>query len=79
MFIKRLSLSHIISSIIDILLGSVLLKMAFHFETKINNYPFTSNPFSCKLFNLGIGGTFPTHALMRVPPTETVHDPQSPL
>ena len=25
------------------------------------------------------GGTLPTHALMRWPPTEMVHDPQSPL
>ena len=25
------------------------------------------------------GGTFPTQALMRCPPTEIVHDPQSPL
>ena len=42
-------------------------------------YPLISSPFSCKLFNLGIGGTFPTQALIREPPTETVHDPQSPL
>ena len=39
----------------------------------------TSNPFSCRLFSRGIGGTLPTHALMRDPPTLTVHDPQSPL
>jgi len=53
--------------------------MTFISEKKINIYPFTSSPFSCKLFNLGIGGTFPTHALMRDPPTDTVQDPQSPL
>jgi len=45
----------------------------------INIYPFTSSPFSCKLFNLGMGGTFPTHALIRDPPTVTVHEPQSPF
>ena len=39
----------------------------------------TSSPFSCRLFSRGIGGTFPTHALMRDPPTLTVHEPQSPL
>lgn len=56
--------------ILDIVLTSRLIDMI---------YPFTSSPFSCKLFNLGIGGTFPTHALMRDPPTDTVQDPQSPL
>ncbi len=38
-----------------------------------------SSPFSCKLLSLGSGGTFPTQALIRVPPTDMVHAPQSPL
>lgn len=38
-----------------------------------------SRPFSCKDFSLGSGGTFPTQALRRCPPTEIVQEPQSPL
>ncbi|EJK63333.1 hypothetical protein THAOC_16012 [Thalassiosira oceanica] len=40
---------------------------------------FTRRPFSCKLLSLGGGGTLPTQALMRDPPTVKVHEPQSPL
>merc|ERR1719261_1314638 len=39
----------------------------------------TSSPFSCKDFNLGSGGTFPTQALMRCPPTLSVQLLQSPF
>jgi len=39
----------------------------------------TTRPFSCKLFNLGSGGTLPTHAFTRVPPTLIVQEPQSPF
>jgi hypothetical protein len=38
-----------------------------------------SKPFSIKLFSFGSGGTFPTHALIRCPPTDMVHDAHSPL
>ena len=38
-----------------------------------------SSPFSCRDFSLGSGGTLPTQALMRWPPTDKVQDPQSPL
>jgi hypothetical protein len=38
-----------------------------------------SNPFSCKLLSFGSGGTFPTHALIRCPPTEIVQEAHSPL
>lgn len=38
-----------------------------------------SIPFSCKLFSLGSGGTFPMQAFTRLPPTEMVHDAHSPL
>ena len=42
-------------------------------------YLLTGSPFSITDFSFGAGGTLPTHAFTALPPTLTVHVPQSPF